>query len=163
MIKKFTAQTVPLIKQMGETHVNLYTEYPGGYPGGLDSFARHRTSSPTTLFEHKFINGGDDESRKDPHIWDESISGAGSSVHSVDRSAITLSVTNGTVIRQTFVRFGYQAGKSQVIQLTGVLGSGGSGVDARIGAFDGSNGVYFQSLSGITYATIEKNGVAERS
>jgi hypothetical protein len=47
------------------------------------------------------------------------------------------------------MRFNYQPGKSQFILLTGVMGSGASGITQRIGYFDDDNGLLFAVEDGI--------------
>lgn len=109
----------------------------------IDAFGRWRSSEPEAIFDSKQIFDNQ------PLLWDDaetSGSGTGSS-HSTDTASTTLSVgatTAGTRVRQTFRRFNYQPGKSQLILLTGVLGASASGVTRRIGYFDEENGLFFE-------------------
>jgi hypothetical protein len=108
----------------------------------IDGFGRARVSNSETLFDSKQIFDNA------PLFWDDQeTSGSGtSSSHSVDKAASTIGVSNsttGTRVRQTFMRFNYQPGKSQFILLTGVMGTGASGITQRIGYFDDDNGLLF--------------------
>lgn len=111
--------------------------------GLLDAFGHHRVAEPTTLFDSKQLHDSQ------PLFWDDQeVSGSGtSSAHDADRASTIMTVgatTAGKRVRQTFQRFNYQPGKSQLIKMTGVLSpSGGqSGIDAKMGLFDDENGVY---------------------
>jgi len=120
--------------------------------GSLDAFARQRVSNPATIFDVKLTN----DNR--PLIFDDSqVSGSGTtSTYTANTSSVTLSVANVTAgrhIRQTFRRFNYQSGKSQLIILTGVLGVPTSGNTKKVGYFDDGNGLFFDS----TGATVGVN------
>lgn len=135
--------------------VGLFTDLPI-YPA-RDAFQRLRVSEPATLFDSKML------SDNLPLVYDDQpTSGAGTSSNfSSARASVTLGVsaaTAGTRVRQTFRRFNYQPGKSQLILLTGVLGAGAAGITKRCGLFDGSNGVFFQ-LSGTTLSVVIRSSV----
>lgn len=111
---------------------------------GLDAFARLRVSNPRTLFDSKLV--GDNR----PLFWDDQeVSGSGTtSTYSLSGSEVTLAVSgsmSGVRVRQSKVRFNQQPGKSHLLVLTGVLGSGVSGVRQQIGYFDDNDGVFFES------------------
>lgn len=113
-------------------------------PGATDAFGRFRVSGPTAIFDSKLI------ADNDPLHWDDQqTSGAGtSSTFNANQSSVTLAVSNltaGTRVRQTYRRFTYQPGKSQLFSMTGILGAPATGITRRIGAFDASNGVFFES------------------
>lgn len=112
----------------------------------IDSFGRFRTSSPTTSFDSKMI------ADNQPLYWDDQqTSGAGTtSTYNANQASVTLGVgasTAGTRVRQTFRRFTYQPGKSQLIFLTGTFNAAATGITRRIGYFDNSNGLFFQQTS----------------
>jgi hypothetical protein len=108
----------------------------------LDAFARLNVSLPVTLFDSKLLYD------KQVLLWDEAItnaSGLATSTHSVTDASVTMHVGNGdSIIRQTRTRWNYQPGKGQLVIMTGVLGVGVANTIARMGAFDASNGVFFE-------------------
>lgn len=108
-----------------------------------DGFGRLRTSTPVTLFDSKQIFDAQ------PLFWDdvEASGGGTGTAHSANRASSTLSVTADTAgqrVRQTFRRFNYEPGKSQLVFLTFVLGAGETGITRRVGQFDGNNGLFLQ-------------------
>lgn len=115
----------------------------------LDAFGRVRVSQPVTLFDSKQIFD------KQPLFWDESLE-SGADINSTHSTATASSViastlnTAGKFTRQTFQRFNYQPGKSQLVLMTGVLDrtGGGTGVTRRIGMFDDKNGLFFEDAEG---------------
>lgn len=110
----------------------------------LDRFLRFRVSQPETIFDSKQIFDNQ------PLFWNDlETSGSGTtSVHSVNTAASTIAVsagTAGTRIRQTYMSFNYQPGKSQLIKLTGVLqkaGAGQAGIKRGFGYGDDRNGLF---------------------
>lgn len=126
--------------------------------GHLDSFQRMRVSNPETLFDSKLLFG------KEALHWDEDItdtSGNATSTHTVVDADVTMHVeTDDAIIRQTFRRFPYQPGKSQLIFMTGILASAtGSGVLNRIGYFDSANGLFFEADGTTINVVTRKNSV----
>ena len=116
----------------------------------LDAFGRQRVTQPLTIFDSKQIFDNQ------PLFWDETTGLEDiTSSHSVLTASTTISynggLTGGTFTRQTFMRFNYQPGKSQLIMMTGVLltTNGGIGITSRIGYFDDDNGLFFESDEGI--------------
>lgn len=123
-----------------------------------DAFGRLRVGNPETIFDSKQLN--DNQAL----FWDDQqVSGSGtSSTHSSLRASSILQVgasTTGRRVRQTYQRFNYQSGKSQLILLTGVLRSlgGGSGVVSRIGLFDDDNGLFFECNEGTINVVMRSN------
>ena len=109
----------------------------------LDAFARQRVSNPTTIFDSKQL------SDNLPEFWDDSqVSGSGTtSTHFPNRASSIMLVANltaGRRIRQTFRRFNYQPGKSQLCIFTFVMGTAISGVTRRCGLYDDNNGIFLQ-------------------
>jgi len=97
-----------------------------------------------------------------PLLWDDqAVSGAGtSSVHSVAKARTQLGVSNTTAgkrTRQTFMRFNYEAGKSQLILMTMVVAGAGTGITARAGPFDDDNGMFLESDGGVTSMVIRSS------
>lgn len=114
-----------------------------------DAFGRSRVSTPVTVFDSKQILDAQ------PLLWDdqETSGGGTGSSHSTDTASSTLSVgatTAGTRVRQTFRRFNYQPGKSQLILQTFVLdkSGGGTGITRRVGIYDASNGLFIEDAEG---------------
>lgn len=109
----------------------------------VDAFSRLRVSNGYSLFDVKQLHD------KSPLIYDDAeVSGSGtSSIHSDNTASVTMAVSNATAgkrVRQTFRRFNYQPGKSQLIMVTFVLdkSGGGTGIKRKIGYFDDENGIY---------------------
>jgi hypothetical protein len=126
--------------------------------GIQDAFGRVRVSDLTTLFDSKQIHDNQ------PLFWDDQqVSGGGTtSVHSVNKAATTLSVsasTAGKRVRQTYQRFNYQPGKSQLIVMTAVMSSGAfnTGITAEVGYHDDNNGLFFRLQDGVIYAVRRTN------
>ena len=120
------------------------------HPASRGAFGWLRVSAPTTLFDSKqlFDNA--------PLYWDDQeVSGSGTtSVHSALKASSTLGValnTAGKRVRQTFQSFNYQPGKSQLVMMTGNMGDsgGGSGIDAGMGLYNGTDGVAVRSVDGV--------------
>ena len=123
----------------------------------VDAFARLRVSVPTTIFDSKqTIDNA-------PLFWDDQeVSGATTtSTHSKPYARSRLGValnTAGKRVRQTFQRFNYQPGKSQLIILTGVMGTGASGITGEIGMFDDNNGLFFRNDDAVM-SVVVRSGV----
>lgn len=110
----------------------------------VDAFGRWRISSPHTLFDSKQIFDNA------PLFWDDAeTSGSGtSSSSSTATASTTISVsssTAGTRVRQTFMRFNYQPGKSQLVLMTTKMSTPSNGITGRVGYFDDDNGLYFEA------------------
>lgn len=124
-------------------------DFAGGQ-AGVDAFGRQRVSNPEMIFNSKQIFDNQ------PLYFDDiQESGSGTnSTHNVNTASSTLSVsanTAGKRTRQTFMRFNYQAGKAQLIMITGVLkkSGGGTGITTRMGYFDDQNGIFLQRSGSI--------------
>ena len=137
--------------------INVSTGSGGIYPLGTagDAFGRLRTSNPFTLFDSK------NRFHSDPQ-FDTVTTGAGASATYVSNDAsVTLQVdatASEDVTRQTLRVFSYQPGKSLLVFATFAMGAANSGVDSKIGYFDGSNGIYFRRNGSTLYFEIMKNG-----
>lgn len=119
--------------------------YTGGFAPGVDAFGRQRVSNPHTIFNSKQIFDNQ------PLLWDDQEVEPGNSpevttsTHSVIRASTTLGVpatTDCRRVRQTFKRFNYQPGKSQLVMMTGVFGLDGGGITKSMGMFDDFNGIF---------------------
>lgn len=145
--------------QVNKIHIGDVDEFSDGYVGvnnpmpvtmgapTFDAFGRLRVSDPETLFDSKQIFDNQ------PLFWDEATTGSGTSStysQAAARTRIAVSAsTAGSVIRQTFMRFNYQPGKSQLIFMTGKLAGGDSGITAAMGLFDDDNGIFVGSEDGV--------------
>lgn len=113
----------------------------------LDAFGRLRVSETFTLFDSKQIFDNA------PLFWDdqETSGGGTGSSHSVDKAATIISVdaVAGKRIRQTYMRFNYQSGKSQLCDLTMSEFDTTSGNTKEMGLFDNDNGLFFRSKDGL--------------
>lgn len=149
--QQVTGTNICAIKRGLDVSIQSFPEHAGG------AFGKLRVSNPYTLFDSKQTNDNQ------PLFWDDQeTSGSGTtSIHSANhaRSRLAVSATTaGTRVRQTFQKFNYQPGKSQLIVMTGVIGTGGSGITQRIGYFDGNNGLFFQVDDG-TLSVVRRSNV----
>lgn len=110
----------------------------------FDAFGKLRTSSPTTLFDSQLqYNSG-------PLVWQESLVTGGTATHMPTQDAVKMSITTtsgSSVTRRTKQYFRYQPGKSQMILMTGVMGTAKANVRKRIGYFDGYDGLFFEQTN----------------
>lgn len=112
-----------------------------GDTASVDAFGRLRVSDPFTLHESQL------NFNLQPLIWNDDLTGGGSITHLSNESSAKMEVTTASgdkVIRQTKSYYRYQAGKSQLIEMTGVLGIKKAGVVSRMGYFDDDNGLFFE-------------------
>lgn len=134
------------------------TAAAGNSSSSLDAFERLRVATPYTIFDSKQLQD------KQPLYWDDAnTSGSGtSSTYNVGESSTTLAVTSftsGTRVRQTFRRFQYQPGKSQLFMFTGILGNPVNGIHRRIGCFDENDGLFFESM-GAQVSVVERSSTS---
>lgn len=137
----------------------LLLEYSTGNSGGVsaldvvfsgrssDAFGRGRVSEPTTLFDVSF------EYDAQPLVMQTANVGSGSASKTSNVSSVTLT-TGGTTstwgsIFQSKQYSRYEPGKSQLIQMTGVIGSAKTNVRSQIGYYDVNNGAFFDQNNGI--------------
>lgn len=116
----------------------------------VDAFGRWRVSQPTVLLDTKLNHSAE------PEYWDDQeVSGGGtSSTHDADRASVVMAVTAATAgkrVRQSFARPNYQPGKSQLVVMTGIIGTGESGLTTEIGQHDDKNGLFFRNDDGVMY------------
>jgi hypothetical protein len=127
-------------------------------PDSLDAFSRLRVSNPFTLFDSKQIFDNQ------PLFWDDQeVSGSGTtSLHTTDKANTVMAVsanTAGKRVRQTFQYFNYQPGKSQLVLMTGSIGSGfeNSGNSASMGLFNDDNGIFAGISNGVVHFGIRSS------
>lgn len=139
--------------ELADENQFVNANYPVPVSFGLsnrDAFGRMRVASPHTIFDCKQLHDNA------PLLFDDQeVSGSGTgSTHSTVTASSVLTVSDNTAgkrVRQSYQRFLYQPGKSNDfnISITPVLSGGGSGLSFRGGAFDDSNGVFFQVVDGV--------------
>jgi hypothetical protein len=105
----------------------------------MSEFGLMRVAAPITLFDGKFL------SDKQPLFWDETLVGGGTVTYDAAHSHVELAVTGGvdSAVMQTHMRFNYQAGKSQLIMMSGLF-SQQANVRKRVGYFDGITGLFLE-------------------
>jgi hypothetical protein len=82
-----------------------------------------------------------------PLFWETKTVGGGDTTHLPNESSVQMDVdvaSGDSVIRQSKRYLRYQPGKSQLIFLTGLLGSGNANQVKNVGYFDDNNGIFFQ-------------------
>ena len=117
----------------------------------IDAFGRLRVSTPQSLINFKNLT------TTDRNIYNVSASGTATSAYlqSDARTRFSVTTTGDSIIYQTFERFVYQTGKSHLILMTGVC-SQSTGVTKRLGYWDGTDGIFFQT-SGTAETAISWN------
>lgn len=108
-----------------------------------DAFTRLRVSNPTTLFSDAFTY----DSHFDEH-WSTRVSGGGSVTHDSTTGQRVLSVGSASgdlAILESRRRIQYVKGKSQLVYTTGSFVGLTANRRKRMGYFDESNGVYFET------------------
>lgn len=128
----------------------------------LDSFGRMRVSQIEPLIDIKH------QEDKRPELIDEELIGTGLSTYSATNSSVLMSTSanNDVVIRQTFQRLPYYAGKSQILQFTVSNFVNETNITKRIGGFSSNtttpfnstlDGIFFES-SDDYYLVVMKSG-----
>ena len=123
-----------------------------------DAFGRQRTSEPYTLFDSKLL------ADKQARFFDEALTGNATSVFDAANAWVHMAVLAGTdsATRQTFMRFNYQPGKSQLIYIT-VRAPQEANVTKRIGYYDGTDGIYLEITGTSISFNIKKGGTVTES
>ena len=116
-----------------------------------DAFGRVRVSSPTVLFDsvNQYTTN---------HFWATKVVSGGSITHLPNESSVRMDVgtTSGDrVVRQSKKYFKYQAGKSQLIVMTGVFAPK-TNVSQSMGYFDDKNGI-FLNHNGVNLNIIKRS------
>jgi len=120
---------------------------------GGDAFGRIQVAEPRTLYE--FSHYAD----KMPDTWDEALTGSATSVKDTNTSAIKLSTTTASgdkAIRKSFRNIEYIRAKSQLVQVTAVIGEGKENLLKRWGTYDDNNGPYLEQL-GTEFAVVVRS------
>lgn len=112
-----------------------------GDSANLDAFSRLRVSDPNTLFSSQC------QYDTDPLLFETGATGTGSAgSHSADTRMVALACTagTGTAYIQSYEYIPYQAGKSQLVFVTGLLAAGVAAVTVDVGLFDAANGIFLR-------------------
>lgn len=106
----------------------------------LDAFSRLRVSEPVTLFASQC------QYDAEPLLFETGADGDGSAgAHNADTRMVALAAgETGTSWIQSYEYIPYQAGKSQLILVTGLLGAAVAGATVDVGAFDAANGIFLR-------------------
>lgn len=145
-----TEKTNQILREIRDTQ-GKFVDSPS-----VDAFGRVRTSEPFTIFDSKQLHDAS------PLFFDDQeVSGSGtSSAHSANEAATTMSVsatTAGKRVRQTFMRFNYQSGKSHEILVTFGEFDTSTGITKAVGYFDDNNGIFFKSDEGVVSVNQRSN------
>lgn len=119
----------------------------------LDAFARLRTSNPLSLFDSQH------QYNLQPLFWSDATVGGATIVHLPNEATVRLragTASGDKATHQTKEYFRYQPGKSQQVVMTGIFGTGKTGVAQRLGYFDDNNGLFFQ-VSGTTLSVVRRS------
>jgi hypothetical protein len=96
-----------------------------------------------------------------PNFLGTILVGGGTAVYSINESATAMNVgvaAGDSVVRQSLEYASYQAGRGQLITMTGVMGAIKANVTQRIGYFDAENGVFFEQ-NGTTLRVVRRSFV----
>lgn len=124
--------------------------------GSLDAFGRWRVSGPTTLFDGKVGPG-------DGNLVFSNVTNNGTITYTTNNQAscavmtVNAGVTGGCV-RQSYKRFPYLPGKSQMVLITFVFGSANGSIVRQAGYYDDDNGVYLEQ-HGSTVSIVKRSKV----
>lgn len=125
--------------------------------GLQDAFNALRVSQKYTVAQFRQIFDDADilnTAEKQPYYFDnqETSGGGTATTFNINQASTTLSVsanTAGTRVRQSKRWANYQPGKGGLVQFTGVLGTGGTGITKRYGLFYEDNVLFFEQVAGV--------------
>lgn len=134
--------------------LNVTTSANDGF--GIDAFGRLRVAEAQTIYT--FIPR---VSKQTETEWDESTTSGGTITFNANNSTIDLQTTTTSgskAIRQTFQKFIYTPGKSNIILMTVNLGGKLTNCRKRIGLFDEKDGWFFE-LNGQTPRVVVRSNI----
>jgi hypothetical protein len=105
------------------------------------AFGNLRVANPLTIFDSQ------NQFNKSPFLWEDVLTGSGTTTHLPNESTVKLDVTTVSgdkVVRQTHAYHRYQPGKSQLTYMTCVPGAIKANTRQRWGYFDAQNGVFWE-------------------
>ena len=120
--------------------MSYFSQISIGDSANLDAFSRLRTSDPDELFSTQC------QYNAAPNQMESGATGTGTApAHSASTRMVALVSTGaGTSFMQSYQYSPYGPGKSHMIAITGVLGTGVAGATVDFGYFDAANGVIFR-------------------
>lgn len=122
----------------------------------LDAFSRLRTSHPVGLFSAQC------QYDAEPLLFETGNTGSGTApAHSSSTRMVTLACTGtGTSFIQSYEYIPYQAGKSQLIFVTGVIGAAVTNTVTEVGLFDANNGLFIRQASDGTISAVRRTSTS---
>lgn len=122
----------------------------------FDAFSRLRVSDPVGLFSAQC------QYDAEPLLFECGSTGSGvTPTHSADTRMLTVSATNtGTSFVQSYEYIPYQAGKSQLIFITGVIGAAVANTVTEVGLFDANNGLILRQASNGTLSFVRRTSTS---
>ena len=136
--------SITLTATAAPSHVNFTITSLDPQSPTVAGFGRLRTSAPYRLFDSQFTTDGL------PLLWDTYTINGGTCTLLTNEAAMlhTVGTASGSsAIMQSHRYFHYQAGRSQIILSTAVLGVPTTNAIVRVGYFDVDNGAFFQLSS----------------
>lgn len=112
-----------------------------GDSANLDAFSRLRVSQPTGLFEVQC------QYNAQPLLMETGVTGTGvAGAHDANTRMVALACTAGagTSFIQSYEYIPYQAGKSQLVFITGLLGAAAADAVVDVGLMGASNGIFLR-------------------
>lgn len=109
----------------------------------LDAFSRLRVSQPQTLFAVQSQYNAE-SLRMEAGNTSDGVAPAFSANTRMVTLQINAGAAGGSSFLQSFQYLPYQPGKSQMVAITGVLGTGTAGAVKRFGYGDAANGIFYE-------------------
>lgn len=145
-----------------DSRLGTANSLPFGDNSSLDAFGKLRVTQPRTLFDSKHVTS------KLPFTFDEVLSGTATSTFIKGDSLVLLSTTNTNdiAIRQSFIHFNYQPGKSMQVMFTGMFPPE-TNIIKRVGLFQSGSavpyipddGIFLESSNNtISFHIVKNNG-----
>jgi hypothetical protein len=127
----------PVYTATSDVNINSVKDGPH-----VDGFSRLNVTEPLTLFDC-VMNRHDH-----PLLWSSYAVQDSTAIYQLDRASVFLSVGTASgdrIYRRTKRYMHYQPGKSMKIMVTGIFSALKTGLTQRIGYFDASDGLFFET------------------
>lgn len=138
----------------------------GSDTGAVDAFSRLRVSNPQTLFETQTQYNAN-PLRMESGNTSDGVAPAWSANSRMVTLQINAGAAGGSSFMQSYQYHPYQPGKSQLIYMTGVMGTGTAGAVKRFGYGDAANGIFYEQngTSGLQFnrRTSTSGGVVDNT